>query len=35
MNDDDVISKLGEDMCNVISLLHKVELVACNGRTTY
>ena len=34
---DDVIGKFGEDTCNasvnkLISLLHEVELVACNGR---
>ena len=32
-----MIGKLGEDTCNasgnkLISLLHEVELVACNGR---
>ena len=36
-DDDDVISKFGEDTCNasgnkLISLLREVELVACNGR---
>ena len=36
-DDDDVIGKFGEDTCNasgnkLISLLHEVELVACNGR---
>ena len=36
-DDDDVIGKFGEDTCNTsgnkpISLLHEVELVACNGR---
>ena len=36
-DDDDVIGKFGEDMCNasgnkLISLLYEVELVACNGR---
>ena len=35
--DDDMIGKFGEDTCNasgikLISLLHEVELVACNGR---
>ena len=37
IDDDDVIGKFGEDTCNasgnkLISLLHEVELVACNGR---
>ena len=37
VDDDDVIGKFGEDTCNasgnkLISLLHEVELVACNGR---
>ena len=36
-DDDDVIGKFGEDTCNtsankLISLLHEVELVTCNGR---
>ena len=35
-DDDDVIGTFGEDTCNasgnnLISLLHEVELVACNG----
>ena len=36
-DDDDVIGRFGEDTCNasgnkLISLLHEVELVGCNGR---
>ena len=36
-DDDDVTGKFGEDTCNasgskLISLLHEMELVECNGR---